>query len=175
MRSGIRKKPIPDPGSIGQKCTGSRIRIRNTGPKAHGGAVLSPAKHTVELCSVPQSTQQCWAQGTQRCFAQLSPIIHHALVLKYRPVALINTSVADGIRCLFDLLDPGSGMGRKSRSGSEIRDEHPGSYFRELRNKFFRLTICKFLVLIRIRDPELSGSGIQNHFDPGSWIRNTDK
>jgi hypothetical protein len=28
--SGIRKKPIPDPGSRGQKATGSRIRIRNT-------------------------------------------------------------------------------------------------------------------------------------------------
>jgi hypothetical protein len=31
LRSGIRKKPIPDPGSRGQKGTGSRIRIRNTG------------------------------------------------------------------------------------------------------------------------------------------------
>ncbi len=29
-RFGIRKKPIPNPGSRGQKCTGSRIRIRNT-------------------------------------------------------------------------------------------------------------------------------------------------
>ncbi len=29
--SGIRKKPIPDPGSRGQKGTGPRIRIRNTG------------------------------------------------------------------------------------------------------------------------------------------------
>ncbi len=28
--SGIRKKPIPDPGSRGQNGTGSRIRIRNT-------------------------------------------------------------------------------------------------------------------------------------------------
>jgi hypothetical protein len=28
--SGIRKKPVPDPGSRGQKGTGSRIRIRNT-------------------------------------------------------------------------------------------------------------------------------------------------
>jgi hypothetical protein len=30
-RSGIRKKPILDPGSRGQKGSGSRIRIRNTG------------------------------------------------------------------------------------------------------------------------------------------------
>jgi hypothetical protein len=30
LGSGIRKKRIPDPGSRGQKGTGSRIRIRNT-------------------------------------------------------------------------------------------------------------------------------------------------
>jgi hypothetical protein len=30
LGSGIRKKPIPDPGSRGQKGTGSRIRIGNT-------------------------------------------------------------------------------------------------------------------------------------------------
>jgi hypothetical protein len=30
LGSGIQKKPIPDPGSRGQKGTGSRIRIRNT-------------------------------------------------------------------------------------------------------------------------------------------------
>ncbi len=37
--------------------------------------------------------------------------------------------------CAF--LTPGSGMGRKSASGSGIRDEQPGSYFLELRNNFF--------------------------------------
>jgi hypothetical protein len=31
--SGIRKKPIPDPGSGGQKGTGSQIRICNTGSR----------------------------------------------------------------------------------------------------------------------------------------------
>jgi hypothetical protein len=31
LGSGIRKKSIPDPGSRGQKGTGSQIRIRNTG------------------------------------------------------------------------------------------------------------------------------------------------
>jgi hypothetical protein len=37
------------------------------------------------------------------------------------------------------ILDPGSGMGKKSRYGSGIRDDYPGSYFQELRNnlKFF--------------------------------------
>jgi hypothetical protein len=39
LGSGIRKKPIPDPGSRGQKGTGSRIRIRNTAKK-----VCFPAK-----------------------------------------------------------------------------------------------------------------------------------
>jgi hypothetical protein len=33
LGSGIWRKPIPDPGSRGQKGTGSRIRIRNTGRK----------------------------------------------------------------------------------------------------------------------------------------------
>jgi hypothetical protein len=38
----------------------------------------------------------------------------------------------------FCPLNPGSGMGKKSRSGSgiRIRDEHPGSYLRELRKNF---------------------------------------
>jgi hypothetical protein len=35
------------------------------------------------------------------------------------------------------LLTPGSGMGKKIRI--RIRDEQPGSYFRELRNHFFGL------------------------------------
>jgi hypothetical protein len=30
-----------------------------------------------------------------------------------------------GIRCLFDPLDPGSGMGKKSGSGSVIQDSNP--------------------------------------------------
>jgi hypothetical protein len=43
LRSGIRKKPIPDSGSRGQKGTGSRIRIRNTGKpeqKSHETVLL---------------------------------------------------------------------------------------------------------------------------------------
>jgi hypothetical protein len=40
------------------------------------------------------------------------------------------------IRGLFDPWIRGSGMGKKSRSGSGIRDEHPGSYFQEIRNNF---------------------------------------
>jgi hypothetical protein len=50
-------------------------------------------------------------------------------------------------------------MVKKSGSGSgiQVRDEHPISYFRELRNHFFGL---KYLnSLMRIQDPE---SGIRD-------------
>jgi hypothetical protein len=80
-------------------------------------------------------------------------------------------------------LDPGSGIGclsdpwirdgRKSASGSKIRDEQPGSYFLELRNHFFAffgVKILKFfdedpgsgMETVRIRDPgwKKVGSGI---------------
>ncbi len=53
-------------------------------------------------------------------------------------------------------LTPGSGIreGRKSASGSGIRDEQPGSYFLELRNHFFAFFGLKYLnSLMRIRDP----------------------
>ncbi len=69
--------------------------------------------------------------------------------------------------------DPGSGMGRKSASGSGIRDEQPGSYFLELRTHFFwffGVKILKFfdadpisgMEIVRIRDPgwKKVGSGI---------------
>jgi hypothetical protein len=58
---------------------------------------------------------------------------------------------------LFWPLDSGSGMGKKSRSGIRIRDEQPGSCFRELKNQFFGL---KYLnSLIRIRDGKNSDPG----------------
>jgi hypothetical protein len=49
-------------------------------------------------------------------------------------------------------------MGKKSGSGSWIRDEQPGSYFQELRNQFFGVKILKFFDAdpewkkLRIRD-----------------------
>jgi hypothetical protein len=80
----------------------------------------------------------------------------------------------------FSPLDPGSGMGRKSSSGSGIRDEQPGSYFLELRNHFFVFFCVKILKFfdvdpgsgmetVRIRDPgwKKVGSGIQDNH-PGS-------
>jgi hypothetical protein len=79
-------------------------------------------------------------------------------------------------------LTPGSGIrdGRKSASGSGIRDEQPGSYFLELRNHFFcflGVKILKFfdedpesgVETVRIRDPgwKKVGSGIRDKH-PGS-------
>jgi hypothetical protein len=96
----------------------------------------------------------------------------------------MNPSVADRIRDpgLGALLTPGSGIrdGRKSASGSGIRDEQPGSYFLELRNHFlcfFGVKILKFFdedpgsgkETVRIRDPgwKKVGSGIRDKH-PGS-------
>jgi hypothetical protein len=61
-------------------------------------------------------------------------------------------------------------MGRKSASGSGIRDEQPGSYFLEPRTHFFGFLGLKYLnSLMRIRDPgwRQFGSGIRDKH-PGS-------
>jgi hypothetical protein len=57
-------------------------------------------------------------------------------------------------------------MGKKARSesGIRIRDEHPGSYFRELRNNF--LGQKYFNLLMRIRNLFDPGSGMEK-FGPG--------
>jgi hypothetical protein len=65
--------------------------------------------------------------------------------------------------------------GRKSASGSGIRDEQPGSYFLELRNHYFAFLGLKYLnSLMRMRDPgwRQFGSGIRDEkkSDPGSGI-----
>jgi hypothetical protein len=55
-------------------------------------------------------------------------------------------------------MTPGSEIrdGQKSRSGSEIRDKHPGSYFRELGTNFSGKKYLKYLM------------PIWNLFEPGS-------
>ena len=64
-------------------------------------------------------------------------------------------------------------MGRKSASGSGIRDEQPGSYFLELRNHFFGFFGVKILKFF-YEDPgwRQFGSGIRDgkKSDPGSGI-----
>jgi hypothetical protein len=76
-------------------------------------------------------------------------------------------------------------MGRKSASGSGIRDEQPESYFLELRNHlfgFFWVKILQFfdadpgsgMETVRIRDPgwKKVGSGV-NIPDPQHWLQFT--
>jgi hypothetical protein len=76
-----------------------------------------------------------------------------------------------GIRCLFD---PGIRDGRKSASGSGIRDEQPGSYFLELKNQFFCFLGVKILKFSDA-DPgwRQFGFGIRDgkKSDPGSGIK----
>jgi hypothetical protein len=48
-------------------------------------------------------------------------------------------------------------MDRKSASGSGIRDEQPGSYFLELRNRFFGFFGVKILKIF----DEAPGSGME--------------
>jgi hypothetical protein len=70
------------------------------------------------------------------------------------------------------ILTPGSGIrdGRKSASGSGIRDEQPGSYFLELRNHFFAFFGVKILKFFD-EDPGWGqfGSGMEKSRirDPG--------
>jgi hypothetical protein len=72
-----------------------------------------------------------------------------------------------GIRSLFDprIRDPGWVKNQDPDPGSWIRDEQPVSYFLELRNYFFGLTILEFFDV----DP---GLGIRdgNNLDPGSGM-----
>jgi hypothetical protein len=71
----------------------------------------------------------------------------------------------------FWLLDPGSGMGRKSASGSGIRDEQPGSYFLELRNHFFWVKILILWCGSRIRVGDSSDPGWKHCFIPTRTYR----
>jgi hypothetical protein len=67
-------------------------------------------------------------------------------------------------------------MGKKSGSGSGIRDEQPGSYFLEFRNHFFGLKYLSFLM--RIWHPksrmETIGNWDRGWKKVGSGINNSD-
>jgi hypothetical protein len=71
---------------------------------------------------------------------------------------MLRIRIWDPVRCLFDpwICDP-----EWVKIKIRIRDEHPGTYFRELRNNFLGLKILKFF------DTDL-GSGIFLTLDPGS-------
>ncbi len=100
----------------------------------------------------------------------------------------MHLAISSYIKPVLRIRDPGLGAfltpgwirdGRKSASGSGIRDEQPGSYFLELRNHFFALFGVKLLKFfedpgsgietVRIQDPgwKKVGSGIRDKH-PGS-------
>jgi hypothetical protein len=84
-------------------------------------------------------------------------------IFQFQQRYIAKTSVADPGSGAF--LTPGSGMGRKSASGSGIRHEQPGSNFLELRNHFFcffGVNILKFFDADPGSGMEKFGSGIQN-------------
>ncbi len=85
-------------------------------------------------------------------------------IFQFQQRYIAKTSVSDPGSGAF--LTPGSGMGRKSASGSGIQHEQPGSYFLELRNHFFLFFFgLKYLnSLMRIRDPGWRS------LDPGSGM-----
>ena len=96
----------------------------------------------------------------------------HVLHQDVGKIALAS-SVADPDPGLGAFLSPGSEIrdGRKSASGSGIRDEQPGSYFLELRNFFFAFfgVWGSGMETVRIRDPgwKKVGSEIRDKH-PGS-------
>jgi hypothetical protein len=68
--------------------TGENFSLHSVLELAKYTPVQGP-RHTAELCSAPQSTQRCWAQGTRRCIAQprkahsgalLSPVKYTAVL-----------------------------------------------------------------------------------------------
>ncbi len=67
-----------------------------------------------------------------------------------------NQCCGSGIQCLFDpwIRDPG---------WVKNKDEHPGSYFRELRNNFLGYKYLRFLMRIRLRDQ-------RQHCSQQSWV-----
>jgi hypothetical protein len=110
---------------------------------------------------------------------------HYNLTQMYLLPAYMAAVLRIRIRDPGAFLTPGTGMGRKSASGSGIRDEQPGSYFLELRNHifgFFGVKILNFfdedpgsgMETVRIRDGKKVGSGIRDKH-PGSASQLTSK
>ncbi len=114
------------------------------GDEAGGGGQEEPAPHLLRHHRGRQRYDQTDLRGVD--FFVLFPL---------HPIAI---SVADPDPGSGAFLTPGSGMGRKSASGSGIRGEQPGLYFLELRNYFFGFFGVKIL---KFFDAD-SGSGIRD-------------
>jgi hypothetical protein len=91
--------------------------------------------------------------------------------IPYESVRKSTTMIKGLLNSVADPDPGGSGMDRKSASGSGIRDEQPGSYFIELKNHFLVFFGLYLNSLMRIRDGDSSDPGWKK---VGSGIRNTD-
>ncbi len=78
-------------------------------------------------------------------------------------------SVEDPGSSAFLPLDPGSISGARGGSKIRIRDEHPRSFCRELRNSFLGLKIFKFLYAIVDQGSRIFFNGMENS-DAGPGI-----
>ncbi len=65
--SRIRKKPIPDPGSRGQKGTGSRIRISNTEFNQRIWTLTLTEKAVLWMCGKITPKNLCFVEKTYKC------------------------------------------------------------------------------------------------------------
>jgi hypothetical protein len=113
LGSEIRKKPFPDPGPRGQKGTGSRIRIRNTG---HDKNYFSPLSF-VTVFGSGSGMDKIRIRDNHHGSATLLKIVF--LMLKF--CAMLRIRIRD-----FgsgDFLTPGSGMGKKSGSRSGMNNQ----------------------------------------------------
>ncbi len=96
--------------------------------------------------------------GRCRCLRHLACLPTYFFVFRSIITSFADPDPGSGA---FWPLDPESGIGKKSGSGSGIRDEQPGSYFLELRNHFFGLKYLNSLI---------PGSGMEKNSDSGSGI-----
>ncbi len=126
-------------------------------------SLISSQKYGFWLCDLEKTFIGSWIQGSKRHRIPDSDPQHWKSDADWHVMlTTVKISVADPGSGVF--LTPGSGMGKKSRSGTGIQYEHPGTYIRELRNNFGR-KILKFFDA----DPD-SGSGIFLTLVPGSGM-----
>ncbi len=159
LGSGIRKKPIPDPGSRGQKGPGSRIR--NTGCKNVHWILNSGLRNPKEIFTDPPICK-LFVTNPVPGFS-----VSH-FYMRRRPN--VEGSVAGPGSGAF--LTPGFRMVKKSGSGMNNPDHISKSleiFFRVKLLKFFYADPGSAMEKIRIRDGKNSGPGLR------SQIRNTDK
>jgi hypothetical protein len=113
----------------------------------------------ISATALPTTSSRSPPLTSARSWSRSIPRLAHAIFLQvYRCCGS-----GSGIRCLFDPLDPGSGMGKKSGSGSGISSpDHISESFETI----FWVKIIKFLDAV-------PGSGMKKKF--GSGINNAAK